>query len=151
MKGPAAFEEGLAKLMEARALDTLVKTHFPEEYKFFVETRDRCLAHLAPNHPHVPPESFTLHSEDGKYRWSAAYPESVQLVQFIGERLVEHGYDFYKLVEEARVQNKTLQLARAIEATFGKGAYKEIMSTDEDSALKMLEQLKESSGAQQLS
>lgn len=63
---------------------------------------------------------------------------SYRLIQY----LREHIDNFDIVIEKARCERKTLDLARAIESTFGRGSYREITTATSDDAKELFEALK---------
>lgn len=139
---PPALEEGLAMLMEIRVKD-LLSQRFPEEahaYKALLErevelrkqrsmdTRNVVITHASRNPQETISDNY--------------FPNSFELVQYLIRIFKQKGENFLQLVEKARVQGRSLNLARETEKNFGKGSYAKIALATEQNAKGVLQWLK---------
>jgi len=125
-----AYEEGLAVLSESRQKDVIDK-HFPLASRFFKQLNDRYKDKM-------PVGKLT----DGDLSfYPTRYPESTKMVVTLHTIMRSAGFNIEKLEEEARVNHKTLQLARSIDGVFGQGTYLEIVRANEETASKITDLL----------
>lgn len=78
--------------------------------------------------------------EDGSFKYgkNKEYKSSKILVAYLNSQIP----NFENLVEAARIERKTLPLARAIESRFGKGSYGKVTTASTDEAEQLLKDLK---------
>ncbi len=139
-----ALEEGLAVLFEHGYRMSLLDTseigawykRTIKETAKNIDIPEECLIikEITP----VPdnPENVAI---DYFFSW---YEDSVRLVKFLRAELEKRGHDFHVLAEEARIHQKTISLAKAVEAVFGKGTYRKLAVTTEDGAKELLDELR---------
>lgn len=125
-------EEGLATLSMIRFRKVL-DINLPNG-KYI---RDQYLSQLEiPND--LPTELITIEIHDGVVEAGVlGHLEAYKLVEF----LVKNIPKFEVLAENARINDQTLALAKAIESVFGSGTYRQIMQTKNSDALALINDL----------
>lgn len=119
------IEEGMAVLFaEQFAQDFVLLQLSPKDQKYFLNIRKEA------EEPHRPVESIILLKDlnDEGIVLSNMYSMEVRIVKVLKKKLEAAGFNFNELVENARLHNKTISLAKAIEKVFGKGMYGKIIS-----------------------
>lgn len=135
---PAAIEEGLAVRFEVWATNRIGETFVKGKAMF-----DGLIEVYRGSIPvDLPVETYRAIDSNEEPVLSASYRRSYELVRFLEQEVT----DFILLAEKARINHETVALARVIEKRFGKGMYKRIMETTEETAKEMLESLKEETG-----
>lgn len=135
-----ALEEGLAQSMQVK-MRPVLESIFPEiaqEKQNLVNELVR-QGHIPED---VPPELVRISagdSTDSTLSVSLISPHGYYLVKFLEAEIA----NFDTLVERARIHHETLGLARAIEAKFGTGSYKKIVTASLSEAKELLEELRE--------
>lgn len=140
-----ALEEGLASGIEIELFDKMRSLYSKED----IELHDRLLKiWFKEEHGVTDPkklkrdmkEATLLDDWDSPFamKMNQDYRHSYKLIKF----LVKEVPDFYRLVEKARCERKTLDLARSIEETFGKGMYRIITTALTGQAKDLLASLK---------
>ncbi len=113
-----AFEEGLATVFEGKMLRKL-ETLFPE-------------GTVLKKAEEQPREELLQY-----------YDDSRELAQYVASEID----NFRFLVEQARLENKTLPLARAVEKRFGKGAYRRLTAAEIEEAADVLNEFQQAQPA----
>jgi len=125
--GGGILEEGMAVLFQDRFLNARVLPKLePAEQEYIKATRQNVAAQSG-----WPIESvvLTISAEDrvnGTVNAWENYSTSVHITKILKERIEKNGQNFNKLVENARLNNKTISLAKAIENVTEKGMYRKI-------------------------
>ena len=121
---PSAVEEGLAALLTEEISEALEPIYFSEQ----VKQEREYLAQYYRNHPETK-DSFVL-GIPGNFAYikEKSYNSPLKLVVFLEAQFEDHGFDFRRLVERARLLGETVSLAKATESIFGKGSYRRIFA-----------------------
>lgn len=141
-----AFEEGLAVRFEEKIFEK-IKTLFSEEtVQIYESDKESVKKEFQKNNTHDPEASphFILRERaktKGDLYKVSGYEGCVKLVNYVQSQIP----DFEILIEKARLQRKTLDLARAIENQFGEGSYRLIMTATVHKASDVLETIQHKS------
>lgn len=119
-KKNAAVEEGMAVLYEIEAQE-VIRTTLPEGTKkhdeFIGPHRDKYLE----EHPHVKANTLSIKSKNHNPRLvHTNYPHSLKFIEYLIDRVP----NFRILVEQARVLDKPLPLARELRNQFGEDSFR---------------------------
>jgi hypothetical protein len=136
--GPPALEEGLAMTAQGEAA-SLAGRQFPEGAALynrlldFVVTKD-------PRLQDVPRSFLSIKNFDGEVvRYGPIqYMNGYALTAYLVRKIP----NFFGLVEDARINGRTLPLVRVVEKKFGRGSYKRIVTCPEGKAVDLLRELR---------
>lgn len=141
---PNALEEGLATSIEfqikKKILDNLVDKEESDLYKYAIE---QIRKHNEMDDS-FPDEAIRLSklTNEGNLSFgqpSFDYMDSYKLVNFLKESIP----NFDTLIEKTRCERRSLDLARAIEETFGEGYYRKVTTALASEAKELLEELQQ--------
>ena len=133
-----ALEEGLAIRSQLES-EKLARQMFPKGAEDFDFAKDNFVkkGRLDPNREELIVTSWNL---DGDIECTKQSLECFKLVNYLMAEIP----DFLGLVDRARVDHKTIELAKEIESRFGRGSYRKIVTTSrkDADAVRLIEELK---------
>lgn len=134
-EGPTALEEGLCFKWQLES-ERRARKMFPKGAEDYDMALKRAVATGAVDKDR---QLFTIQSWNLKneIEYGANPRDPVDLVEYLESQII----DFIGLIERARVDHKTLDLARHIEAKFGMGSYKKIVIAPIEKARDLIKEL----------
>jgi hypothetical protein len=135
------LEEGMAMLFQERFLvNQIIPSLTPEKQKRLMHVKQEAAKQLD-----VPAESIIISNDDGVQVdiRGLSYPTETAIVKILKAKLASAGYDLERLIEEARINNKTISLAKAIDQMCGEGMYRRLSLVGKEGAKLILKELQE--------
>lgn len=134
-----ALEEGSAIIFEKEVFNEVKKLFSDKIIDLYNQIKEHCKKLPTDDIDDLEILVFNEETRENAVSDNIPYKNSKLLVEYIASRIP----NFFNILEKARIERKTLDLARAIEKEFGEGSYRKITTASIDEAKELLKELQE--------